>query len=1419
MSYYQRAPRSDGRSGDFHSEVAEKLDVCVSIRLYVSATESLAPVKHMSVKSQNERAIELRERLYAFKDRLRKDLIIEMRVVQAKAADKKKLDDLVYPLAENRPSPRDPCMEGTRNDILDKIESELKRIDGPNVIWIRGSPGVGKSTLAASVSIRLQKQNRQVIWFRFDRTESSTITTDALWRFVAHDLAHLYPSVCRLIPNDNQMPILSDIDQLFKSLIETPLSTLGDVPHEELPVIVIDGLDECGGHRYDSSGQRDYEALLRTLKHWVEVDHLKKFKLVITSRPEDCITETFPDSISTHVNIPSGTGVKPGDSASDDIRVFLTSKLNAMGMGEVWVKDALDYLVPRAAGMFIWATTVADFLELDPEVLFDVLEASRRKDGMEGLDDLYSLYSTVVKTSFGGGLEDERIKGVISVMGAMIFSKQPLNDDALIMLPGVESQDMLQLIREGLASVIESGPMLRFHHRSFEDFLLSPLFQRELPKFSTVQDRNLHERQLAVLCLNTMASSELHFNMCGLGSSCTRNVDIPLTVKSTIPFQVSYSCQFWADHLVHTPPEDQFMEAVKFVMYEKLLFWMEVMSVLGKAHEIFGILTQALAWPGLTVCLQIVYCNTCLMVGGQTLDPGDELTSFIGDALRFISAFIVPISESAPHIYLSALPFSPERSLVADKFCSRFPNTPKVIESKPVQSPMAIFTAEHHKGSVRSIVFSPDGKIFASTSTSIAHGIAITYVCDSETGHRISGPFKSKDLYSYQADACLSPDGKHVLVQYLGCTVVWDIERGKKQLEFKACNSAFVCHGRYHGRITSTHWDWVDGRICVKLWDAGKGVLISDKLFEVYDAGITRLSPDGRLLAIGRRSENAIALWNVEDGKDVQRFPYPPGYLSSLHFSPTSDFLVATFDSPDHICLWRLYAPEMAPINLEIGHISSACIHLPMLTSTDFLFILRSRTVEIWEVSSTGSNMVFEIQSPMTSEISCICPSRDGRRLLVGSYDGSVMMWRLNAEDMAGDRSVTANTQDDTDMLRVISFSHSGKMAATKSRSAHVEFRDTTGEAVWRTNIEYKNDMNIAFSPDDNQVAFLSDSLITICDIMHPEKNRVSFKPWPRGRRCFIGKVAFQTCNDLVICAELCGSVSDGILQVWRLTDLECTFSLDLKIPSYSEICLAPDGLTVVIISRNTVSCYSWNHDTAQFDLLHFTDEEHLVGHGHVYSPDGQLLACRSHRENSIRVWDTRTGRLCDIIIIMPEDVEASECVEAIALSPALNDQSFGDRIIALSISKAHPISVYDIHTTHLRAQFHIPENAIRYPRMSFIQDGTKLALYSLHDGRMRIWDPRAEYSHVTHRHELFPQNMEDGWMTGRGNALLFWVPSEHRESLWVSLPRMVVGVPREKVMGLDLSGSRLGSEWTECIDKGWLKMLEEKEGTRKLLE
>jgi len=68
---------------------------------------------------------------------------------------KKELDDLVRHLGENRLFLCELCMEGTHRSIIQEIENEIHNVDGHNVIWIRGSPGVGKSALAASIAARL----------------------------------------------------------------------------------------------------------------------------------------------------------------------------------------------------------------------------------------------------------------------------------------------------------------------------------------------------------------------------------------------------------------------------------------------------------------------------------------------------------------------------------------------------------------------------------------------------------------------------------------------------------------------------------------------------------------------------------------------------------------------------------------------------------------------------------------------------------------------------------------------------------------------------------------------------------------------------------------------------------------------------------------------------------------------------------------------------------------------------------------------------------------------------------------------------------------------------------------------------------------------------------------------------------------
>jgi len=707
---------------------------------------------------------------------------------------------------------------------------------------------------------------------------------------------------------------------------------------------------------------------------------------------------------------------------------------------------------------------------------------------------------------------------------------------------------------------------------------------------------------------------------------------------------------------------------------------------------------------------------------------------------------------------------------------------------------MTVFTAEHHKDRVHHLVFSPDESTFTSIS------FRIMCVCDSETGHCISGPFElpcDEDLYS----ACFSPDGRHILLEFDTCAVVLDIETGEEQFRIEGLDFIFIQDGR---RIAST--DGIDEdkagdqtRIVVKLWDASSGSLISNRLFEVNDVACAQFSPDGRFLAVARESESVIALWNLEDGKDPRRFSYPPGNLLwSLDFSPTSDSLMAV-SRGNAIYVWRLDTQEMASFDHDFDYVPHV-IHSPL---TNYLFVEGSRTVKIWDVSVTGSKPIWETDPPAASRIWSICPSRDGHRLLVGCKDGGVRMWELDLENLAMNQADTVDTQADADIPQFAAFSQSGNMVAARSEQSHIDFLDTTtGEVIFRTDIdkqdyEDENVMKIAFSPDEDQVAFLSRSLITICDTVHPN-NRVSFNTWPKKDVRSWG-ATFQTRNDLIICTS---DDDSAFLQVWHRQDpagFECTYSLDIKVEEDSYLLVAPDGLTVVIVPLySPAKCYSWNHDIAQFHPIDFVDNPVDI-YNPKYSPDGRLFACWSGDDSHVRVWDTRTGQLVSKF--------RTSQVYAMALSLTLIEHSPSDRLIALCFRNEEEIHLLNVYTGHLYAKILSRGSA----DMAFIRDGTKLMQY-YRDFGLRIWDIADltdEHWNSTHGYELMPQDMTDGWVMGRDNEPLFWVPVEYRKSLCVQSSRVI---PRKKTTRVDLSKSRLCRKWTECIDKEWLRKVERKE-------
>jgi len=83
---------------------------------------------------------------------------------------------------------------------------------------------------------------------------------------------------------------------------------------------------------------------------------------------------------------------------------------------------------------------------------------------------------------------------------------------------------------------------------------------------------------------------------------------------------------------------------------------------------------------------------------------------------------------------------------------------------------------------------------------------------------------------------------------------------------------------------------------------------------------------------------------------------------------------------------------EMTSFDLDAKNIPLAIIYLP---NANHLFVPQYDTGEIWKVSMTSSDMIFKTKPLTTSEISSICPSHDGHRLLLGSEDRTVRMWNI----------------------------------------------------------------------------------------------------------------------------------------------------------------------------------------------------------------------------------------------------------------------------------------------------------------------------------------------------------------------------------------------------------------------------------------
>ncbi|KIM21760.1 hypothetical protein M408DRAFT_80079, partial [Serendipita vermifera MAFF 305830] len=1150
------------------------------------------------------------------------------------------------------------CMAGTRQDILSAILDWAADINAPNIFWLEGYPGIGKSAIAATLVEKFRKSNRLGSSFFFRRELANSMTVNALWRTVAHDLGRRYPSIrkhliTKMSANEGIITTIN-VDNLFRELIHEPLMACNQTSAEESPIVVVDALDECGGLDGQHSIQRIN--LIRTLKIWSTLP--KTFKLIVTSRQEPDIACLFASTDHRSLEVPTeGLGnVAP----SSDIEMFLEyhfgriaaqypNELPADWPGRPLIKE----LAKMANGLFIYVVTILQILgKGEPQE-----QLSRILAGA-GAGGLTTLYSWILKASFPDPSE-KVVKSLHSIVGTIILAKDPLPASSIGELCSID-QLTVKYILNGLQSVMYPGNVPRFKHQSFVDFLIDKT--RCLPAFLIDPRHQTHNLALKTLQL---MKRDLRFNICELKSSYHRNgeiLDLDIRIRYHITPHIRYSATFWASHLVDASFDPEILELVEDFMQNRFLFWLEVLS-----------LTKRVNIGSSTVQLLIDWL--------QVANQDDHMAR---DMKKFLAAFGSVISQSVPHIYVSALPLMPRSSVVREQYIGRYLGTIGILAGGQSDWPAIQSVLLGHTDVVKCVAFSPDGRRVASGSQD-----KTIRVWDGETGEVVAGPFSGHTFWVNSV--AFSPDGRHIASGSHDTTIrVWDAETGEvvagpfnghtdpvQSVAFSS-NGRRVVSGsmdmsiRIWDRDTGEmvagpfigHSDWVnstefsyDGRHIVsgssdktvRVWNAETGEVVAGPFVghteSVCSVGF---SPDGRRVVSGSHDCTAL-VWDAESGGVVAGpFKGHVRWVTSVSFSPDGRYIVSG-SGDGSVQLWDAETGEViaGPFGGHTDLIRS------VVFSPDARRIVScsdDMTIRIWDAGA--GKTISSGPDGHTNNINSVAFSPNGRRIVSGSVDRTIRVWDSETGEL-----VAGPFEGHISRVRSVTFSPDGQRIVSGSDDGTIRVWDAgTGEVVagpFEGHTSWVN--SAAFSPDGRRIVSGSDDgTIRVWDAETAEVVAGPFK----GHTGSVNSVGFSSSGRRIVS----GSV-DWTIRVWDAeTGKVVAGPFKGHDGSVTSVAFSPHGRHIISGSADE-TVLVWNAETGTVVAGPFKGHTGWV-RSVAFSPDGLRILSGSE-DGTIRAWDAETGE-----IVAGPFKGHTDWVNSVAFSPD------GQRIVSGSADRT--VRVWD---------------------------------------------------------------------------------------------------------------------------------------------
>ncbi|KAF8661428.1 hypothetical protein AX16_001346 [Volvariella volvacea WC 439] len=368
------------------------------------------------------------------------------------------------------------CDPYTRQDIVEGIVTWMEDPDRRhNILWLHGPAGAGKSAIAKTTAVRLERNDSKAKVagsFFFLRSDS---LRNNLRRFIltlSYGLATCVEAAGAEIDktiNRDPTVFAANLQVQWRRLIVEPVLAVENMP----PVVmIIDGLDEC-------INWRDRRTVLQLI---ASCDPSFPVAFIISSRTERLFVNLFNAEPLASLSRPS---IDLATCKNDpEMKAFITNKfakiydeyrdiLHPYSNGGIWPsEDVVDQITFKADGQYIYPVTLFKYIDEVDANPHERLQACL-EEIPEALSPLDTLYNQIFQSSHGP--QDTEIQDCLFLL-LPCSDREPLGVLMMAAILGIDTIKYRFNLRK-LHSVIDIPEddynIVRIHHQSIIDFLLN----------------------------------------------------------------------------------------------------------------------------------------------------------------------------------------------------------------------------------------------------------------------------------------------------------------------------------------------------------------------------------------------------------------------------------------------------------------------------------------------------------------------------------------------------------------------------------------------------------------------------------------------------------------------------------------------------------------------------------------------------------------------------------------------------------------------------------------------------------------------------------------------------------------------------------------------------------------------------------